>query len=94
MKARHARDVQTFTDIPNVGPRITRDFVTLGIKNPKDLQGKDAFMLYTKLYTKTGVRHDPCMLDTFMAVVDFMNGAPARAWWEYTRERKRLYPDV
>ena len=34
-----------------------------------------------------GQRHDPCLLDTFVAAVDYANGAPARPWWEYSRER-------
>jgi hypothetical protein len=94
MKAHHHDGVRKFTDIPNVGPRIARDFATLGIKTPAGLKGKDGFTLYKKLCTLTGVRHDPCVLDTFMAVTDFMNGAPAKPWWFYTPERKKLYPDV
>ncbi len=82
--------VLKLTDIPNVGPRIADDFVLLGIKKPKDLIGKDPFALYKKLCRVTGTRHDPCVLDTFMAVTDFMNGAPARPWWYYTKTKKRI----
>ena len=42
----------------------------------------------------TATRQDPCVLDTFLAVVDFMNGHPPRAWWEFTPERKKRFPDV
>ena len=31
------------------------------------------------------------MLDTFMAVTDFMRGAQPAPWWAYTGERKRQY---
>lgn len=34
------------------------------------------------------VRHDPCLLDTFVAVVDDADGGPPRPWWEYSRVRK------
>jgi hypothetical protein len=34
-------------------------------------------------------RHDPCLLDTFIAAVRFMGGEPARPWWAYTAGRKR-----
>ena len=34
------------------------------------------------------------MLDTFMAVVDFMRGAPAAPWWAYTAQRKALFGAV
>jgi alkaline phosphatase len=29
------------------------------------------------------------VLDTFMAIVDFMNGKSAQPWWKYTAQRKR-----
>ena len=94
MKARVAEAVTKFTDIPNVGPRVAGDFVLLGIKTPQGLKGKDAFTLYTKLSKLTGVRQDPCVLDVFLAVTDFMNGAPARPWWFYTPERKKQFPKL
>lgn len=94
MKARTAGQVRKFTDIPNVGPRIARDFATLGMKQPTDLCNRDAFAMYAALCQKTKTRHDPCVLDTFMAVVDFMNGGTARAWWEYTAARKKQYPNI
>jgi hypothetical protein len=37
----------------------------------------------------TGQRHDPCLLDTFIAVVRYMEGGPKKPWWKYTAERKR-----
>lgn len=36
-----------------------------------------------------GVRHDPCLLDTFIAATRFADGGPAVPWWAYTAERKR-----
>ncbi len=94
MKALNASGVKSFKDIPNIGPAMVADFKVLGIKDPQDLKAKDAFKLYTKLCTVTGTRHDPCVLDTFMAAVDFMNGASARPWWEYTEERKKKFPNI
>jgi hypothetical protein len=44
-------------------------------------------VLYQKLNAATGTRNDPCVLDTFMAAVDFMNGAAAAPWWAYTAQR-------
>ncbi len=94
MKARSSREVKRFEDIPNIGPRIARDFELIGITTPQDLKGRNAHKLYQKLCTVTGVRHDPCVLDTFMAAVDFMDGAPARPWWKYTKTRKEKYPTL
>ena len=89
MKATKSSQVKKFTDIPNGGKAMESDFVLIGIKDPKNLIGKDPFMLYKKLCKVTDVRHDPCVLDTFTAGTDFMNGAPARPWWYYTKERKK-----
>ncbi len=94
MKAKSADLAQKLSDIPNIGPAMIKDFNLLGIKVPADLKGKDAFDLYKKICKKTGYRHDPCVLDTYMAAVDFMNGAPAKFWWRYTKTRKEKYPNI
>lgn len=94
MKSTHFSQVRAFTDIPNVGPAVAKDFHVLGIKTPAELSERDGYELYTQLCKKTGVRHDPCVLDTFLAVVDFMRGAAPKPWFAYTAERKRRYPNV
>ena len=94
MKATNAIEVQKWQDIPNVGPKMERDFVALGLRCPEDLKDADAFTLYKGICNVRGVRLDPCVLDTYMAAVDFMNGAPAKPWWQYTKIRKREYSDI
>ncbi len=94
MKAAHASDVKSFTDIPNIGRAMAADFKLLGIKTPAELAKQDAFALYQRLGTLTKSRQDPCVLDTFMAAVDFMQGATARPWWHYTPERKRVHSQL
>ena len=47
VKAKQASEVNKFTDIPNIGPAMERDFVFLKLKSAKDLQNKNAFTLYT-----------------------------------------------
>lgn len=94
MKAGHARDVKKLRNIPNIGPAMVRDFHLLGIKDPCQLLGKDPYKLYKKLCTITGVRQDPCVLDTYIAVIDFMNGAPAKPWFAYTAKRKEKYGTI
>jgi hypothetical protein len=80
-----------FTDLPNVGPAMAKDFVRLGYNAPTELVGADPLALYQALCLATGARHDPCVLDTFMSVTDFLAGAPPQPWWHYTDERKRRY---
>ena len=94
MKARTAHEVRRFKDIPNVGPAMERDFKALGIKKPNDLKKMHAFTLYKKMCKLSGTRQDPCVLDTYMAVIDFMNGAPVRPWWFYTKTRKKEHPNI
>jgi hypothetical protein len=75
--------------LPNVGPAVAADLRVLGIVSPADLRGRDPYALYEELCRVTRQRHDPCLLDTFIAAIRFMEGEPAKPWWAYTAERKR-----
>ncbi len=86
-KATHADEVERFEQIPNVGPSIAQDFRALGLAAPAELKRADPQRLYDRLCALTGKRQDPCVLDTFHAAVDFMNGGAARPWWHWSRER-------
>lgn len=88
MKIDRAR-VTVLEDLPNVGKSVAADLRRIGIRAPRELAGRDPYALYEALNRATGMRHDPCLLDTFIAAVRFMGGAPARPWWAYTEERKR-----
>ena len=89
-KAGRAAERETLEQLPNIGPALAADLRLIGIQHPRELRGKDAFVLYQRLCAATGVRQDPCVLDTFMAATDFMAGAPAAPWWKYTAQRKAL----
>jgi hypothetical protein len=83
------RRLESLEDIPNVGPSLARSLRAAGVRRPAALKGKDPYRLYRRLCQRTGVRHDPCVLDTFISAVRYMEGAPLRPWWFYTPERKR-----
>jgi DNA transformation protein len=87
------RDGAALEDLPNVGKAIADDLRIIGIRSPRALRGRDPYALYERLNHATGVRHDPCVLDTFIAAVRFVDGGPARPWWSYTSERKRRLAD-
>ena len=74
-------------DLANVGPAVERMLGRLGVTAPAQLAGQDPYELFERLCAVDGRRHDPCLLDTFVAAVDYANGGPARPWWEYSRER-------
>lgn len=77
------------TDLPNVGKACAQDLVLLGVRKPVDLVGRDPQDMYERLCKLTGTRQDPCVLDTLVSVVRFMQGDQARPWWYYSAERKR-----
>jgi hypothetical protein len=82
-------DVLRLEDIPNIGKSIAGDFRRLGIQSPDDLPGRDPYSLYDEINRITGKRQDPCLLDTFIAAVRYMEGGPKRPWWKFTAERKK-----
>jgi hypothetical protein len=85
--------MKEFTELeqlPNIGPAVATDLRLLGLALPQDLIGRDPYAMFDELCRVTGQRHDPCLLDTFIAVVRFMGGEPAKPWWTYTAERKRV----
>jgi hypothetical protein len=89
-KAATADECTTLEQLPNVGPAMAADLRRLGIHTPQSLKGRDGLQLYHALCEATGQRHDPCVLDTLLAVVDFMHGAPPAPWWAYTAQRKAM----
>lgn len=89
-KHARVRPDTTLRQMPNVGPAMARDLALLGIARPADLVGRVPLELYRALERKTGQRQDPCVLDTFLALVDFAEGAPARPWFHYTERRKAM----
>ena len=93
-KAAHAAECARLEQLPNIGPSLATDLRDVGITQPRDLVGKDAYELYLQLCHVRGTRQDPCVLDTFMAAVDFMSGAAPQPWWAYTAERKQRYRAV
>lgn len=76
------------TDLPNVGPACEKDLQLIGIGMPAQLHGRDAYDMYAQLCLRTGVTHDPCVIDVFLSLPRVMQGEPARNWWDSSAERK------
>ncbi|HEY5038302.1 MAG TPA: helix-hairpin-helix domain-containing protein [bacterium] len=86
------KDDRQLKDLVSIGPAMLRDFEKLKVKSVSELSRKTPLLLYEKLSKMTGVRQDPCVLDTFSAAV-----AQARnprlpkeqcQWWYWSRIRK------
>ena len=89
-KAIQASQARVLTDIPNIGTSIAQDLFGLGIATPADVAAMDPLTVYEALRGPMGSRHDPCVLDTFLAAHAFMRGGPRQPWWAFTAERKAL----
>jgi len=94
MKNPDRTTVARLENLPNIGRAMAADLRLLGIERPQDLVGRDPLALFRALEERTGHRQDPCVLDTFMAVIDFMSGGAPRPWWAFTGERQRRYGPV
>lgn len=82
--------VRQLTDLPNVGKATAGDLRLLGFHSPEQIAGQSPFEMYDRLCRETGQRHDPCVIDVFMSITSFLEGEPARPWWEFTETRKRV----
>ena len=80
-------------DLPNVGPSVAGDLRRLGITAPSQLRGRNPLAMYRTLCRRDGVRHDPCLLDVFMALADFTKTGRAKPWWHFTKKRKAMLAD-
>jgi len=86
MKNPDRKTVSKLDKLPNIGPAISADLELIGITHPKQLIGKNPFKLYD-------TKHDPCVIDVFMAAIKFMESGEAKAWWEFTAKRKEILID-
>ena len=79
--------VDELQEIPGVGPSISEDLRSLGIRKVADLRDKDPKRLYERLNKLTGTRQDPCVLYTFRCAVYYASHSrhdPEKLkWWNW-----------
>jgi len=72
------------------------DFDLLGVRSVSDLARRNPDALYLRLCDLTGVRQDPCVLDTLRCAVAQAkdpNLPPEQCdWWWWSRQRLRKPP--
>jgi len=90
MKRPDRKTITRLTELPNVGKAVAADLRLLGFNRPQELAGCDPYALFLRLEEVSGSRQDPCMLDTFMAVIHFMDTGEALPWWDFTSKRKEM----
>ena len=91
MKNPDRKTVQRLEELPNIGKAAAVDLQLIGIQRPQDLIGRNPYDLFDELRRVTGEEHDPCVLDVFLSVVDFMEGGEPAPWWKFTALRKRYF---
>lgn len=82
---------QTFVQLqtlPNVGPAMAADFLRLGVSSVDDLSRRDPKELYDRISELDGVRHDPCVLDTYAAAIQAARTGASIPWYEFSDMRK------
>lgn len=82
-------EVFDLNEIPNVGPATIKYLQIVGVNTPFELVGQNPYSMFKELCKTSGKQFDPCLLDVFISAVKYMEGAPAKMWWEYTEERKK-----
>ena len=75
-KAATASQARVLTDIPNIGKSIAQDLRGLGIQTPAQVKAMDPVAVFEALRTPMGQRHDPCVLDTFLACLLYTSPSP------------------
>ena len=73
----------------NVGPAVEAYLVDLGIHAIDQLAKLDADDLYRRLQRRIGKASDPCLHDTFSAIIHEARTGEKRPWFTFTPARKR-----
>ena len=80
--------------IPGVGKRIATYLFDIGIRSPKDLQGKDPLALYNLSNKRARRVQDRCLLYVFRCAVYWAGRAthdPEKLkWWNWKDDTVRL----
>ena len=72
----------------NVGKAVFRDLTLLKITSIKQLAKQDPDQLYQKLQKITGSKQDPCVWDTFAAIIHEAKTGEKKPWWNWSKIRK------
>jgi hypothetical protein len=82
-----AATLKRLQEIPNVGPAVARRLAELGFDSTESLRGQDPEDLFARTEATRGIAEDPCLLDTYRAVVAFADTGDDRPWHAFSRER-------
>ena len=85
-------DNRQLKDLRGIGRKMLEDFDQLGIASVRQLKIQNADRLYARMCELSGVRQDPCVLDTYRCAIEQARNPvlPAEQcdWWYWSRVRK------
>jgi len=73
----------------NVGPAVEAYLSDLGVHTIDELAKQQADGLYRRLQRRIGKACDPCLYDTFSAIIHEARTGQKRPWFTFTPARKR-----
>ncbi len=82
--------VQSLQIIPGVGPKLTKRFSDIGIKDVADLKGKNPELLYSQICSNQGMQIDRCVLYVCRSSIYFAeteNPDPDKLQWWYWKDK-------
>jgi len=82
-------DRQGLLALMNLGPATLGYLAELGVTSVATLARQDADELYVRLQAQRHAPFDPCLHDTFAAVIHEARTGEKRPWFTFTAERKR-----
>jgi hypothetical protein len=75
--------------LTNVGAAVEGYLIDLGIRSVADLVPADPYELFRRLQRRNRKACDPCLYDTFAAIVHEARTGEKTPWFAWTAERKR-----
>ena len=89
MAKKQRTSAERLRTLMNVGPAMERDLTVLGIRNIAELASADASDLFHRLERHSRSRVDPCVYDTFCAIIHEAKTGEKTPWYAWTEGRKR-----
>lgn len=89
MTKKRVKTAAGLRSLMNVGPAMERDLTGLGIRSIPELATADAGDLFQRLERQQRTRVDPCVYDTFRAIIHEAKTGEKTPWFAWTAERKR-----
>ena len=82
-----ANTLKKLQTIPGVGPKLSKEFTDIGIKDVADFKGKNPEKLYLQICAKQGIQVDRCVLYICRSSVYFAehkkHDPEKLKWWNW-----------